>query len=79
MKKTIVFEGVKLSVTFDYQQEESPEIGIHAKYPGCKEEIQIEEVNHKSQDIFSLFNVELTEKLEAALLKQMEDERNDIF
>lgn len=61
--KTIKYNGDYLDVTFDYQPEEKPT----RDYPGCAEEVEVQEVIYKGVDIYPIISDDMMYDIEHKL------------
>ncbi len=67
MQREIIFRGLSLVVTYDYQPEEKQTYD----HPGCHEEWIIEEIFLNGEDITALFEDEYFDDEIIEILKQL--------
>lgn len=70
MKTELNYEGVDLSIEFDYQPFERAERGPEAQYPGCEESAEIIEIKVGEIDITDLMYHHF-DKLEEIILEEL--------
>jgi len=70
-KRQLFYLGQFFEVEYDYQPEEKAERGIDAQYPGCGEELTIEEIKYNGVDF-----TEIMEPHANAMEKQLLEEIN---
>jgi hypothetical protein len=65
----ITHMGVDLVVTYDYEPAERQTL----EYPGCPEQLDVVQVNHKGEDITELLDWEMVESIAQKLLEDRSD------
>lgn len=77
---TVKYEGIEFDVDYDYQPEEKmvryyPD---GSGYPGCPEELTINEISHKGTDFTDFFIAfDLMDGFEEAMWKQRDDRNGE--
>ena len=74
MKQSIIYKGIELEVSFDYQPEE-PEVRYDSNmegYPGCPESINLTAIEHNGENFSEFF-----EDLQDEIIEILFEERNE--
>lgn len=68
----IVFKGIDLLVTYEYEPEEPAQHYGPAPYPGAPEQLDVLEVHHKGEDITELLDWQMVEDIAQQVRERME-------